>query len=261
MVAFLTWLICPLTAFVLGLFLVVLCHFLHRPKTTKWLFALSLCWLFVWGTDGVPRAMGSWLESKYPPLPMEKVPKADVILLLGGAMGAPHGACIYPEMFAGADRVWHAARLYHAGKAPVIMPTGCAEDRASVRLLKELGVPASAIRVENKAENTIGNGLYTKALMQKYGFKNALLVTSAYHMRRAEMIFKTLGVPVFPVATDHEALYGNQGAAAPLSWGSVARWLPSANMLDRSAWYLKEIFGFWGDTWRMKDVKDHGKRK
>lgn len=251
MIRFLTWLIFPMTLFGIGMILVVICHFLKKKETAHLIFALSLCWLFIWGTGGVPNHVGIWLENRYPPLPMDKVPHADVIILLGGSMGAPQGKCIYPELFAGADRVWHAARLYHAGKAPVIIPSGCSEAHSSAVLLRELGVPASAIVVEDRAVNTIENGRFSKELMLKKGYTNALLVTSAFHMRRAEMIFKTVGVQAVPVATDHEVMYGSQESNT-LSWLPCRGWMPDAGTLEWSAWYLKEIFGYWGDVWRLR---------
>ena len=224
-----------------------------------WLFALSLCWLFIWGTDGVPQHVGLWLEKPYPPMLMDQVPQADVIVVLGGSMGPPKGICVYPELFGGADRVWHAARLYHAGKAPMIIPSGGAEVCTSAVFLKDLGVPSSAILIENRAKNTIENGICTKELMQQRGFKRALLVTSAYHMRRAEMIFKTLGVHVVPVATDHEATYGSQvfpsDPPPSLKGRSPLGLFPSAGTLDRSGLYLKEVVGYWGDMWRLKSFR------
>jgi len=248
-----------MTVFSIGLILVVICHYLQRPKVARLLFALSLCWLFVWGTDCVSRQLVFWIEKNYPPIPMDKVPSADVIVVLGGGMAPPKGVCSCPELYGGADRVWHAARLYHAGKAPVIMPTGCTEANSSVVFLKALGVPSSAIIVETKANNTIENGLYSKELMQKNGFTNALLVTSAFHMRRAEMIFRTIGVQVVPVATDYETTGGcfeeSDGAKNPLSWLTVLRCFPSASILDRNAWYLKEFVGYWGDAWRLRKYK------
>ena len=258
MVHFLTWLIYPMTVFVLGMALAVVARCLRKPVAARWLFGLSLVWLFVWGTEGVPRKLGLWLEKPYPPLRMDQVPQADVIVLLGGGMGPARGTCLYPEMFTGADRVWHAARLYHAGKAPLIVPSGCAEQGSSVLLLKDLGVPASAIIVEGRSRNTIENGRFTRELIRTNGYTNALLVTSAFHMRRAELIFRTLGVRVFPVATDHEVTYGCQrhedGSRGWYSELLVLRWLPSAALLDRGAWYLKEAVGYWGDTWRLKQA-------
>ena len=246
-----------MTGFVIGLFLVVACHLLRWTRAMRVFFALSLGWLFVWGTDSVPKKLGLWLENPYPPMPMEQVPQADVIVLLGGGMGPPKGVCLYPELFSAADRVWHAARLYHAGKAPVIMPSGCSEAGSSTVLLRELGVPASAIVVEDRAKNTIENGLFSKTLMEKNGYTNALLVTSAFHMRRSEMIFRTLGVRVFPVTADHEVLYGHQGSTTMYNWPAIAFSLPNAGTLDRSAWYLKELFGYWGDRWRLKNLYGH----
>lgn len=258
MIHFLTWLIYPMTAIVGGLLVAAACLFRGKVRAARTLLVLCLVWLFVWGTPSVCGRLGYGLEKAYPPLPMDQVPHADVIVLLGGGMGPPRGVCLYPELFGGADRVWHAARLYHAGKAPMIMPSGSAEAGSAVALLKDLGVPASAIVVESRAKNTIENGLFTKQLMRERGYTNALLVTSAFHMRRAEMIFRAVGVKSTPVAADHEATYGRQGdhsCKGGGGWLAIMNDMPNASSLDRSALYLKEYAGYWGDGWRLRRVE------
>lgn len=254
MIHFVIWLIYPMTALVVGLLVTAACLFLGKVGTARTLLALCLVWLFVWGTPGVCGRLGYWLEKAYPPLPMAQVPQADVIVLLGGGMGPPRGVGLYPELFSGADRVWHAARLHHAGTAPTIIASGCGERGSSAVLLRDLGIPADAIIIEGKARNTVENGVYTRDVMRENGYTNALLVTSAYHMRRSEMIFTSLGLQVIPVATDHESMYGNQ--KGPLSLiDRLGRVIPRAGTLERSACYLKEWVGYWGDMWRVRKYK------
>lgn len=254
MIRLLIWLCYPLTLFIFGLSLAFVFLLVRRIKLATWVCGLSMVWLFFWGTDVVPSRIGVSLEVAYPPLTLEQTPRADTIILLGGGMGQPQGICLYPELFGAADRVWHAARLYHAGKAPTIIASGCAEKGSSAVLLRDLGIPADAIIIEGKARNTVENGVYTRDVIRENGYTNALLVTSAYHMRRSEMIFTSLGLQVIPVATDHESMYGNQ--KGPLSLiDRLGRVIPRAGTLERSACYLKEWVGYWGDMWRVRKYK------
>ena len=66
-----------------------------------------------------------------------------------------------------------------------------------------------------------------------------LLVTSAFHMRRAQRLFECQGlvVEVFPM--DFQA----RGAWAGPHWRDPTQWLPSASALDESSCALRELIG------------------
>ena len=112
------------------------------------------------------RWIGGALESEWPIVKAEEVPKADAIVLLGGGMGSNRNVYPYAEMWGGADRVWHAARLYKAGKAPIVIPTGCNERESTVPLLRDFGVPESAILVEDAARNTEENARFVERMLK-----------------------------------------------------------------------------------------------
>ena len=122
---------------------------LHKRPLAAGVLCLSLLWFWGWGTQVSYRILGGALEKAYPPQHAEAMPKADAIVLLGGGMMC-NTNLPYAEMWSAADRVWHAARLYKAGKASVVIPTGCGDESAVVPLLLDLGVPRKAIRVEKK---------------------------------------------------------------------------------------------------------------
>ena len=112
------------------------------------------------------RWIGGALENEWPIVKAEEAPKADAIVLLGGGMGSNKNVYPYAEMWGGADRVWHAARLYKAGKAPIVIPTGCGERDSAVPLLRDLGVPESAIMVEDAARNTEENARFVERMLK-----------------------------------------------------------------------------------------------
>ena len=82
------------------------------------------------------------------------------------------------------DRVISAAELWHAKKAPKIIVSGgstqgpISEASRMADLLKRLGVPASAISLEEKSLNTEGNAREVAALTNA-GSQHILLVTSS----------------------------------------------------------------------------------
>ena len=202
----------------------------------------TVAWLCFWSWAPVYVWLGFRLEREYPPVPAAALPVADAIVVLGGGMEAPQAPLLYPEMKAAADRVWHAARLYQAGKAPVVIPSGVGEDEASVPFLRDLGVPAAAIRVERASRNTAENARFTAALLALMGGgRRVLLVTSAWHMRRAQLLFERAGVEVIPAATDYEATLMRARAD---HW-SLPNLLPNPEMLYRNTCMLKEYIGYW----------------
>ena len=57
------------------------------------------------------------------------------------------------------------------------------------RVAAAQGIPPSAIFVETKARDTIQNACYSAELMKNHGWRSAEVVSSAYHLPRASMIF------------------------------------------------------------------------
>ena len=237
---FLPWLASPLTLALLAAAWALVAGVRGRRRTSCRLLAGIVVWLLVWSSPLFYRWFGGALERPYPPLRAGEMPRADAIVLLGGGMSAPYGLP-YPDMSGSADRVWHAARLYHAGRAPLVIASGSEEAASSALLLQDLGVPAAAIRVEGESRNTAGNAACTRRLLDALGARRVLLVTSALHMRRARLLFERSGVEVIPAATDHEA---TARRSRPDRW-SLAALLPSAEMLERNSCALKERLGYW----------------
>ena len=215
------------------------------------------------------RWIGGTLENEWPIVKAEGAPKADAIVLLGGGMGSNTNVYPYAEMWNGADRVWHAARLYKAGKAPIVIPTGSSERESAVPLLLDLGVPEGAILVEDKARNTEENAKFVEKILNSGGVREGgsegvpnhplthsqsthskpthsptrvLLVTSAWHMRRSVLMYKKYApmLEIIPAAADYEAtvITGH-----PFRFQDLC---PDANMLLDNTCIFKEYLGYWG---------------
>ena len=65
------------------------------------------------------------------------------------------------------------------------------------------------------------------------------LVTSAFHMRRAQYLFERQGLKVLPFPVDFQA----RGRWAGPLWRDPTQWLPSARGLDDSSRALRELIG------------------
>ena len=217
----------------------------------------GLVWLYVMSTGVMFSLLGLGLEREFPPVRVETLPTADAIVVLGGGVGGNTNTVCYTELYGAADRVAHAARLWKAGKAPIIIPSGTNELYAARPLLLEFGVPEAAVLVENTSRNTEENARFVADYVKSHHLSptpasplqpqtsntlpRILLVTSSWHMRRSLLMFRKYapGVEVVPAACDYEATIGSDQF-------ELKYLLPDAESLMRNSCMLKEHIGYWG---------------
>ncbi len=156
---------------------------------------------------------------------------ADAIVILGSRVypGGPGPALT--------RRTRHAAALYARGLAPIIIcsgglgQTGPSEAEAACRLAAALGVPAEALRLEDRAHSTEQNALYTAALLQASGARRVIVVSDGYHLYRAALLFRRAGLEPYP--SPAQATTGSQNL--------LERYARETRELAALAWY-------WGKT-------------
>ena len=182
--------ISPIGIAILGGLVGLLCARLKRQRLAKWLGWLTVAWLWLWMTPIMTWVVGVPLEREFlvdGRVPMvETFPEADAIVLLGGSMGIETNLSSSAEMWTSADRVWQAARLYKAGKTSKVIATSGDVEITTFPLLREFGIPDAALMKVDDARNTEEEA---KGIA-KMSIKRILLVTSAWHMKRARMMFE-----------------------------------------------------------------------
>ena len=236
----------------LGIAFVVL--FTRRKKMGLVLFGIAMVWGWIWSTNVCFKRFNAWWElSVGRPQKAEDLPNADAILDLGGGMGGNLDRSIYPDMNASADREWHSARLWKAGKAPVVIPSGRGADLHSKPLLLDMGVPENCIIRENEAVNTEENAKKIQALLKKMNadkkkHPRVLLVTSAWHMRRSVLMFQKYApeLIVIPAAIDYENYNGDTPF---ISWRNF---IPSIDVFGANSRLMHEVLGYYGYKWFRK---------
>jgi uncharacterized SAM-binding protein YcdF (DUF218 family) len=175
--------------------------------------ALTAAFLGLWlaSMPAVAERLAAGLEGEHPALPIASIEPADAIVVLGGATKPALPPREFPELTESADRVLYAARLFHAGKAPVVVvssgrlpwqPALPPEADGLAALLRELGVPEAAIVREDGSANTYENCVNSKRVLDARGAREVLLVTSALHMRRAVATCRTAGIALRAAPTD-----------------------------------------------------------
>ncbi|MDR1032551.1 MAG: YdcF family protein, partial [Candidatus Nomurabacteria bacterium] len=125
-------------------------------------------------------------------------------------------------------RVDEAVRLYKAGVAAKILMSGAAADKngpSNAVVMRnhalELGVSLSDIILEDQAANTRQNAEFSQKIVAENGWRRVVLVTSAYHQRRAGMEFRrALGgeVVVYDHPTNSDRSWGAVWWLTPVGW-------------------------------------------
>ncbi|GGG42750.1 YdcF family protein [Hymenobacter glacieicola] len=189
----------------------VLAAVLRRSKWGPRLLLLGVALLLVL-TNGalVNEALLAW---EIPPVTLTQLGRHDAgVLLTGITKGrkSPHDR-VYVEQ--GADRLLHTLWLYRAGRIRKIIVSGGSGALGGVRtrseaeelgiLLRLAGVPRQDILLETRSRNTRENALNTQEVLAQHPeIKSIVLITSAFHERRAVGCFRRVGLApaVFPAS-------------------------------------------------------------
>ena len=225
------FLVSPIGGAIAGGIVAVVCARLGRKRMAQWIGGLTVAWLWLWMTPimtwvvGVPLEREFLVDGRVPVV--ETFPDADAIVLLGGSMGIETNMSSYAEMATSADRVWQAVRLYKAEKADKIIATGDYAKDTTLPLLKEFGVGEEVVSfLDARTTEEEAKGL------EKLGYKKILLVTSAWHMKRARLMFEKYapGIEVVCAPADFENTF-------------MARKTPSfkAILPDPNVFYLNSV--------------------
>ena len=194
----------------------------------------------VWVTLVISVAALRRLALAYVPA-AQRLRPADVIIVLGHPAnqdGSPS-----PAM---QEQVALATQLYQAGLAPALLFTGSAvhhehvEAQVMAGLAAQQGVPAAAIATETQARDTFENARYCWQIMQQHGWRNAIVVTTPYHVRRASRIFHLAGIPhqmawpepSYQTASWPERLHALRYDLLGQAWLAASQWFG----LDPSWW-------------------------
>lgn len=239
--------------------LCALCFVLRAKR--RWLGLVVLAFFWFWGTPLASRVIGlplerPWLVDGEPPH-AESFPTADAIVCLGGGMDVATNGFLSADIKPGADRVWMAARLYKAGKAPKVFCTGPGCRASTEKLLLDFGVPTNALVFLEKPRNTEEESKAISGCLEVWKFGSSettrrpnlqtskpllLLVTSAWHMRRAKYMFEKYasGLEVIPAPTDFESVIGFSDGFG------FTEFLPSGRAMGQNEMYFREWLGYLG---------------
>ncbi len=182
----------------------------RRRKPARWRFrlaaglAVAFLTLLVWAA----------LARRFAPTSNSAMNRFDAIIVLGAPADADGNPT--PNQLA---RVTEAVNEYKRGVASHLILTGgpahnrFVEARVMARSAQAQGIPESAILQETQAEDTIENACDSLRIMKDHGWRSAEIVSSAWHLPRAGMIFNALPIqwsahpapPITPESAAYES--------------------------------------------------------
>lgn len=187
----------------------LVCFRRRQKPLAACLLALALLYAFA-GNVHLGAALMARLESSIPPVdPAAAGPFEAVFVLGGGSEEDPLGR---PQLAFSGDRIHLAARLWHLGKARLLVASGMGRDSLrgirnggeETRVLwRELGIPDSAILVvEEPCWITQDEIVAYHRLQTRHGWRRMALVSSASHLPRAMALARQAGLEVVPLGAD-----------------------------------------------------------
>ncbi|MCS7083977.1 MAG: YdcF family protein [Aquificaceae bacterium] len=134
-----------------------------------------------------------------------KSPSGDAIVVLGG--GSYTTGVLKEDSL---KRLLTGFTLHRELNLPLILSGGASlgslpDAEIMLGVLTSLGIDSSKILIETKSKNTFQNASEVSQICKKHGFKNIILVTSAYHMPRAQLAFQKSGINIQPYPTDFKS--------------------------------------------------------
>jgi len=178
------------------------------------LLASALVLLLAAGCGPLPIWLLAQLQSgRAASTPIEWGQRNAIVLLGAGTVRAAGSGEVEASLFA-YGRIGKAAQLYRAcrraGRECRIevsggdaLGRGRSEAAVYAADLQRLGVDAADLLLEPRSMNTWQNAQFSGPLLKAYGADRVLLVSSAYHLRRATLYFAHFGVQAIPVPADH----------------------------------------------------------
>jgi len=169
--------------------------------------------LCIVSTGAFAHLLFSMLEHGF--APRDHVPQpSDVIVVLTGGLLRADSVREQDELGASSlYRCHHAARLYQLQPGTVIVAGGKVDPRIPGRAcsevmrdcLIELGVRPADVVIEDRSRSTAESAVECRAILEEQPQRRVVLVTEAYHMRRAKAAFDATGLSVEPAPCTHRA--------------------------------------------------------
>mgnify|MGYP001237292184 CR=1 FL=1 len=238
----------PLIFSPLGLVLILLFAFLIR-KNQSFIFS-ALLFLLIFSTGIFSEILWIFLESPWKRLDYSSINSSQgIVVLSNGGRHIPKGKTKIIE-WSDPDRFISGINLYKKKKANKLIFTGGVNPFSynlppeGQILLEEailMGIPEKDLFTTEPVFNTFQEAKAVNKLLNQEKTltkKEIILVTSAFHMKRAKKLFEREGIIVQPYPVDFK-----RSKSFFKSLSNPISWIPSAYNLKESSSAIREIIG------------------
>ena len=152
------------------------------------------------------------VEGEYKYQKLENLDKVDAIVILGGMLKIYEFENNYTVEWEDPDRFFKGIELYNSFKSDKIVFTGgkspfnmitVSEGSVLKNYALKYGVLEEDIIVTKEVLNTYDESLAVSEVLGEN--KTVILVTSAFHMKRAKLLFEQQGVKIIPYKVDYKS--------------------------------------------------------
>ena len=222
-----------------GLTIVLLLFGILRKKILPSLLALLLLTLL--SLPLVSNQLIKSLERNYSVISPNELDTADTVVVLSGMLQTiKQDSMIHYEFSGAVDRIFAGINLLKMGKAQKIILTrgklpwnkGVPEGDYLAEFLQSQGIDPNRILLTEIVQNTNDEAKAISTMLPKTS--EVILITSAFHMPRAEKVFQNQNLKIIPYAVDFRS------SAKDID---VLDFLPQANAFKDSSFYFREIIG------------------
>ena len=222
----------------------------RQRRAVKALIAVLLVFSNPWLVNQLAR---TWETGQRSPRDIRQA--YDAGILLGGYVNfnaeSPTGVLTLHQA---GNRLTSALMLYQTGRIKRIILSGGdgrliggvpPEAAAARDFLLACGVPDTALIVEARSRNTHENALFSKRIADSLELgRRCLLVTSAWHMRRAVACFDKAGLACDPFGVDFmtESSRGNWFQWIEPDWKALMKW--EFLLKEWTGWVMYKVQGY-----------------
>ncbi len=232
----------------IGLFVTCIILLKKFRQIAYLLLAVSIISLLVLSTPKIANHLTQFIE---PPAAIDasqiKIlrntvePQRAIVVLSGGRVSiSPEYGEIDTVNAHTLQRLQYASWLQKKTQLPVLLSGGSVLGEATseaVLMNQVMMASFSAIPkwIESESKNTLENAEFSAKILQQHNISEIVLVTHAWHMRRAETAFEEQGLTVIAAATGFQSRNKRKE-----NW---LLYLPDAAALHKSSRALNEILG------------------
>ena len=219
-------------------FFLLLCGVIFKSRK---IIILGSTTLILFSLPIISQNLNFYLQKDYSPKDISNINEADAIVVLSGMVSVVKNGEKFKYEFGGSvDRIISGIDLFKKRKAPILILTrgklpwqyGVPEGEFLREFAIKFGIPKESILLTDNVKNTDEEAKSVKKKLNNEDAK-VILVTSAFHMPRAQKVFEAANVNVIPFPVDFQSLKKI----------TFIDFIPSASGLSGTSNFIREMSG------------------